>query len=248
MSATIAACFNVYNDAPALRGALEAAVRFFDNIFVIHSGPVGIHSTDGTLDLLREFGIDPKFDDIEKGFGVVRSRLIHECGCDWAFLMDADERFFPLLPMLHCEGTDGWSPGTPYENHLRVEVRNDICNQGDLLRALINNPEYKAIRSTRRHWFDLGMRHPTQNWHIVQDHQLRIVKNEGEIAYRSDVKMHERLIDSRTGEEPHWAAQGDYSGIFHEHFHCAFRKAFPGTKEANERAYQRLERGEPMIQ
>lgn len=247
MSATICAALNVYNDAPALRGALECFSRFFDNIFVIHSGPGGAISKDGTVDVCREFGIDPKFDDIEKGFGVIRTRLIHECGCDWVAILDADERFFPLLPILHCEGTDGWSPGTPYENHLKLEVRDDICNQGALLRALINNPQYKAVRATRRHWFDLGMRRPTQNWHRIPDHQLRIVKNEGEICYRSEVKMHERLIDERTGTEPVFYQQGDYAGPFIDHYHCAFRQAFPGSKEENERRYQRLERGEPML-
>lgn len=248
MSATIAVCWNVHADAKALRGSIEAAARWADNLFILVTPPGGEKNKDDeTCDLLREFGIDPKFDDIERGFGVIRTRLIHECGCDWAMICDADERFFPLLPIMHCEGTDGWSPNTPYENHLKLEVREDICDQGKLLRALINNPQYKAVMSIRRHWFDLGMRRPTQNWHITPDRQLRIVKNEGEIAYRSDVKMHERLIDSRTGTEPRFASPEDYAGVFHEHFHCAFRKAFPGHKEENERRYQRLERGEPML-
>ncbi len=248
MSATIACSINVHRDAPALQGCLEQAARYFDNLFVLVTPPGGEkNKDDDTCDVLREFGLEPKYDDIEKGFGVIRTRLIHECGCDWSMIMDADERFFPLLPILHCEGTDGWNPGMEPRNHLKVEVRDDVCNQGKLLRALINNPEYKAVRATRRHWFDIGMRRPTQNWHITPDHQLRIVKNEGEIAYRSEVKMHERLIDSRTGTEPHFAAQSDYSGPFFEHFHPHYRFAYPGHKEGNEQAYRRLEKGEPMI-
>lgn len=247
MSATIAACLNVFNDAAALRGALESASMWADNIFVIHSGPGGFESTDGTLDLLREFGIDPKFDDIQQGYGVIRSRLIHECGCDWAFILDADERFHPLLPILHCEGGATWSPGQPPHRDLRVTERDSVCDQGKLLRALINNPEFMAVRSIRRHWFDFTMRHPTQNWHHIPDHQLRIVRNVAEIGYQSHVKMHERIIDSRTGKEPHFADGGDYAGPFFDHYHVHFRLAHPGTKERNEDRYRRLEKGEPMI-
>jgi hypothetical protein len=102
----IAACINFYNDADALRGCLETSAAFFDNIYCINAGPGGAKSTDGSIELCEQFGATVVFDDIQKGFGVIRSRLIHDCGCTWAFLLDADERFHHKAPVLHCEGVD----------------------------------------------------------------------------------------------------------------------------------------------
>ena len=243
--ASIALCINVYNDAIALRGLLETGSRYFDNIFAIHSGPGGSKSTDGTIELLESFGINPVFDDIQKGFGVIRTRLIHECGCEWAFIMDSDERFFPQLPVMVCSGTESY-PGVA-EPKLTVEHKRDVIDQGAHVKNLINNPATMALRSTRRHWFDFSMKKPTQNWLDNRDHQLRIVRNVKEIGYEKDRVMHERLLDSRTGKDPAFAPQDDMGGPFHDHFHMAFRRAFPGSKEWNESNYNRLSKGEKMI-
>ena len=69
---------NVYNDVIALRGLLEMSSEYFDELFVVHSGPNGAYSTDGTIELCEQFKVKLVFDDIDKGFGVIRSRLIHE--------------------------------------------------------------------------------------------------------------------------------------------------------------------------
>lgn len=241
---SIALCANVYQDASALRGLLEFGSRYFDNIFIIHTGPGGVLSTDGTVELAESFGATVKFDDIQKGFGVIRTRLIHECGCEWAMIMDADERFFPHINMMDCSGTEEY-PGVA-EPRLSVTVRPELIDQGTRLRSLITRPDINAVRSTRRHWFDFTMRKPTQNWMINRDHQLRIVRNRGEIGYERGRVMHERLIDSRTGNTPTFAEQDDYGGIFYDHFHMHFRRTQPGKKEANEQNYGRLERGEAM--
>jgi len=234
-SPSIAMCCNVYNDAPALRGLLETSARFFDELFVIHSGPGDARSTDGTIELCEEFGVRLVFDDIQKGFGVIRSRLIHDHGCEWGMILDADERFFPMLPEMDCGG-----------DPLRAIPRGLPCHQGETLRRVISDPRAMAIRTTRRHWHDFSMTRPTQNWFEDRDHQLRIVRNVPEIGYEPDRKMHERLIDSRTGRDPAFYEQDDYLGPFHDHFHMHFRKSQPGKKEANEQNYSRLERGETM--
>lgn len=245
---SIAACFNIYNDAPALRGALEASAPYFDNIFIIHSGPGGRKSDDGTIELCEEFGISPLFDDIQKGFGFIRSRLIHECGCEWAFLLDADERFFPALPVMHCFGPDERYPAVPRPN-LTVEKQTTPCQQGRHLKETIEQAPrgVLGIRSTRRHWLDFSMKHPAQNWLVERDNQLRIVRNVPEVGYELGRVMHERLIDYRTNGEPENLKQDDYGGPFHDHFHCHFRRSQPGKKEANEANYARLERREPMV-
>lgn len=244
---SIALACNVYQDAAALRGLLESGARYFDNLFIVHSGPGGARSTDGTIELCEKFGATLVFDDMNNGFGHVRSRLIHDCGCDWAFIMDADERFFPQMKVLECHGDGDWGgPSSPTLPNLTAIEKKDVIDQGDHIKNLIKNPETMAIRSTRRHWFDFTMRRPTQNWHRNQDHQLRIVRNLPEISYASDIRMHERLSDNRTGQDPKFVMQDPVGGPFHDHFHMAFRTAYPGTKEWNEIQYSRLSRGEKM--
>lgn len=242
---SIALGCNVYNDVHALRGLLETSARYFDNLFIVHSGPGGARSTDGTLELCEKFGATIVFDDIQKGFGHIRSRLIHECGCEWVFIMDADERFYPQLPAMTCSGDEHY-PKHPNPK-LTVEHKRDIIDQGAHVKNLINNPETMALRSTRRHWFDFTMKKPSQNWLHNRDHQLRIVRNVKEIAYERDRVMHERLLDSRTGKDPRFVVQDDMGGPFHDHFHLAYRIAYPGTKELNEKNYERLSKGERML-
>lgn len=228
-----------------MRGLLEIGARYFDNIFIVHSGPGGTRSTDGTIELCEQFGVTPVFDDIQNGFGVIRSRLIHDCGCEWAMIMDADERFFPHINMMDCAGSESYPAVSSPQ--LAVTIKPDLIDQGSQLKWLISHPQFDAIRATRRHWFDFTMRKPTQNWMLNQDHQLRIVRNRGEIGYQTDRVMHERLIDSRTGGTPKFAEQDAYGGLFYDHFHMHFRRSQPGKKEANERNYSLLERGEAMI-
>jgi len=103
-----------------------------------------------------------------------------------------------------------------------------------------------AVRTIRRHWLDFTHKNPTQNWMLIQDYQLRIVRNVPEINYISSVKMHERLMDSRTGQDPLHLTENELL-IFHDHYHPFFRNNFPGTKQFNEQNYQRLERGEKTI-
>ncbi len=245
---SLALCCNVYNDVAALRGLLETGASFFDNIFIIHAGPGGARSTDGTIELCEKFGATLKFEDMQKGFGYVRTRLIHECGCEWAMIMDADERFFPQMRVLECEGPDTkYRPGDPPPTHFKVTVTDKVIDQGGHVRNLMKIPTVMAIRATRRHWMDFKMKMPTQNWLRDRDHQMRIVRNVPEIGYVTNVVMHERLLDTRTGKDPVFVPQDDMGGPFYDHFHMAFRIAYPGAKEWNEANYHRLSHGEQML-
>lgn len=240
---SIAACYNVARDAKALRGALEAAQGYFDNIYVLLTPIGGVLSPDDeTPDLLREFGIEPKMGDIQQGYGVIRTRLIHECGCEWAFIMDADERFRPTQEVLKCHGDEKY-PEQQRPN-LRVEKSTTLIYPGQTLKELIKREQTNAVMAVRRHWFDFSHKHPAQNWHKHPDWQLRIVRNRGEIGYDTSVRMHERLIDTRTGSVPEHAVE---ENLFFDHYHLFFRLAYPGHKETNEVNYSRLERGEPMV-
>ena len=94
---------------------------------------------------------------------------------------------------------------------------------------------------------DFSMKKAAQNFSTIKDHQLRIVRNSPHIRYISERVMHEHLVDTRTGETPKFVNQDDVGGPFHDHYHCFFRRTYPGTKEWNEANYSRLERGEPML-
>lgn len=248
MNPTISLCANVYQDAAALRGLLEVGARYFDNLFIAHTGPGGAYSTDGTIELCEQFGATIIYDDIQKGFGVIRSRLIHECGCSWAFLLDADERYWPLIETMECYGTESYP--AQQEPKLTVVHRKEVINQGAQLKEMIKRNDIDSIRSSRRHWFDFAMKRPSQNWfgpNGNKDHQLRIVRNTTDIGYEKGRVMHERLLDYRTGRTPRFAEQDEYGGQFHDHYHLHFRRTQPGKKEKNEENYSRLERGEKMI-
>lgn len=240
---SIALGINVYNDAAALRGLLELGSRYFDNIYVLHTGPGGVPSTDGTIELCHSFGIQPVFDDIQKGFGHIRSRLIHDCGCDWCFIMDADERFYPQIEVITCDGTDRYP--NPMNPKLTVTKKKDVINQGEHIKTQIKDPQLMALRMTRRHWFDFKMTKPAENWQIIWDHQMRCVRNHPDIKFTLD--MHEALIDARTGKAPKFLGQDPIGGPFIDHFHLFFRHANPGHKEFNEANYARLAKGEKMI-
>lgn len=239
---SIAACYNVYNDADALRGSLELAQSYFDNIYVIHSGPDGAVSNDGTIELCESFGIKPVMDNINEGYGVIRTRLIHDCGCDWAFILDADERFYPSLPMMFCNGSERYPEVS--EPDLSVRRSEDLINPGQYLKSMIASTKADAIRSIRRHWFDFSMTRPCENWEIRKDYQLRIVRNKETIIYQTERRMHEHLVDTESGTTPQFREASETGGPFHDHFHMFFRRAKPGHKEGNEEYYARLERGE----
>lgn len=242
---SIALCCNVYQDAPALRGLLELGSRYFDNIFIVHSGPGGARSTDGTIEVCEGFGATIVYDNMDRGFGEIRTRLIHECGCEWAFLMDADERFFPHINVIRCDGTDRYP--NPLDPKLIVTHHKELIDQGANLKVMISNPLFMAIRTTRRHWFDFTMKKAAENWEIIWDHQMRIVRNLPTIGYVRDRKMHEHLIDTRTGVDPVYGSQDPIGGPFHDHFHLFYRRTQPGHKEWNEQNYSRLSRGETML-
>jgi len=243
MNTSLALAVNFHNDANAMRGLLETGSSFFDNIFALDSSPDGRFSTDGSCELLESFGVKPILDDLNKGFGRIRTRLLHECGCEWCCIMDCDERFLPQVQAMTCEGTERY----PAQENPKLLVTKlpDIINQGAHVKNQINNPELMALRFTRRHWCDFTMTKPAENWMTWWDHQLRCVRNHPSIHYT--LSMHEALIDERTGKTPVFLEQDPIGGPHVEHMHVFFRRAYPGTKQFNEENYARLSRGEPMI-
>ncbi|HEX9158536.1 MAG TPA: glycosyltransferase family 2 protein, partial [Syntrophales bacterium] len=65
------------------------SVAFASQIVVVDSG-----STDGTLELARDFGCDV-FVESWKGFGAQKQMAIDRCREPWVLVLDADERIPP---------------------------------------------------------------------------------------------------------------------------------------------------------
>ncbi len=101
---TLGLVANVYNEANALPGWLETHLPLFDDVRVLHSGPQGAYSDDGTIELLEKHYIPIEFCAIDDGFGVVRTKAVRMSPCNWVMLLDADERFHAKLPILTCAG------------------------------------------------------------------------------------------------------------------------------------------------
>jgi glycosyltransferase involved in cell wall biosynthesis len=79
-----------FNEARQLRAVLDS-VTWADELIVVDS-----FSTDGTLEIAREYGariLSEKF----CGFGRLRNRALDAAKHDWVFSIDADERCTPEL-------------------------------------------------------------------------------------------------------------------------------------------------------
>lgn len=238
---TIGLVANVYNEANALPGWIETHLPFFDDVRVLHAGPGGGYSNDGTVELLEKWNIPTEFCAIDDGFGMVRTRALRMSPCDYIMLLDADERFYPLHRSMVCEGN-----GTPqhevdwilqsydfrgvnlpnWENINRLGSELNVtaglpCEQGNRLRQLlahhreIGSP-LDAVATVRRHWHDLAMRRPTQHWKVHPDWQLRIARRSPDIMFDPGTRMHERLVGVANVYHADW--------LFFDHFHFTFKR------------------------
>lgn len=242
MPLTIGLVANVYNEANALPGWLETHTPFFDDIRVLHAGPQGTYSDDGTIEILKAWNIPTEFCAIDEGFGVVRTRALRMMKTDWIMLLDADERFYSTGNILTCDGNstpqneadailqtydfrDLKSMPSNWENvgklgaNLKV-TRLLVHDQGARLRDVLEtNLDAGAVAMIRRHWHDFTFRRPTQNWNTDPDWQLRLVRNSERICFESSTRMHEHLVGYLN------IIYADQKrGPFVDHFHFAFKR------------------------
>jgi len=229
---------NIYQEANALPGWLETHLPYFDDIRILHAGPQGARSDDGTLEILEKWHIPVEFCAIDDGFGVVRTRALRMSPCEYVMLLDADERFYPVLHSMECcgEGTPqqevdwilqsydfrgvnlpNWENVDRLGANLRVN-HTGIFNQGTYLKDILaDRPD--VVITVRRHWHDLGLRHPTQSWHEHPDWQARLVCNSPSIGFDVTTRMHERL----TGATKVFRAE-PVSGPYFDHFHFVYKR------------------------
>lgn len=261
MTVTIGLVANIYQEANALPGWLETHTPFFDDIRVLHAGPGGEYSNDGTLEILEKWRIPVQFCAIDEGFGIVRTKALRMSPCDWVMLLDADERFYPVHRMMTCSGES-----TPHnevdailqtydfrdlktmipnwENIARLGVNlhvhtDDIFDQGKRVRHLISMDSYDAIITVRRHWHNLTFKRPTQNWYTDPDWQLRLVRNSANIYFDPASRMHEQLI----GATKPFRADSRF-GPFFDHFHFTFKRMEQEQRAHDIAIYDKIHVGE----
>lgn len=232
---------NFHNEPHALPGLIENAKAFFDDIVFISSPPAGVEHHEESCQIIRDAGCRLALASVDRGFGVLRTRCIRESRADWVMIMDADERFINPCPEMSCSGTEGYPQFK--EPKLNVSI-NGVFNQGERIRHFIDRMggDCDAIRLSRRHWFnnpdDGSEMKPCQNWHLIPDHQLRLVKNSPFIFYNPDERMHEKILDSRTWAEPRWH---HCDGVYYDHFHCHFKALDQQKNKRDMETYQQLD-------
>lgn len=239
-SITIAATF--FNEANAMPGFLEMAARFADEVLLVDCGPNGAASTDGTLDILRKWGIDPPRWRIDAGFGAVRTQLLHTCKTQWAIIMDIDERINVTMPVLKCEGSEGYPEVQQPKLDVGI-VEPYVYNHREFVQQKISAAEEMGavgVRFARRHWFDMTYRRPTQNWLIKRDWQLRCLKVLPYIGYKSETRMHEHAFDFKRNDGPRYVEDDYLRGPFLEHFHCHFKPMEPEQRQQDIKIYDAL--------
>lgn len=250
---------NVYNEANALPGWLETHLPFFDDVRVLHTGPQGAYSNDGTLEILKKWNIPVEFCAIDDGFGVVRTKAVHSSPCDYVMLLDADERFYPVHRHMSCSGDStpqaevdwilqsydfrgvnlpNWENVAKLGNRLDVDI-GETYNQGARLRGILAELQPDAVVTIRRHWHDLSLRRPTQNWHEHPDWQMRLMRNSPSIYFDPNTRMHERLMGAQK------AYRADMSSaLYFDHFHFTFKRMEYEQRAHDVRIYDAIHAGE----
>ena len=238
---TIGLVANVFQEVNALPGWLETHLPFFDDVRVLHAGPQGQYSTDGTIELLERWRVPVAFCAIDDGFGAVRTRAIRLSPCDYVMILDADERFYHTYRVMVCGGEStphsevdailqtydfrdlktmipNWENVARLGAKLRVDWGAAFAH-GAILREVLAAARPDAVATIRRHWHDFSFRRPTQNWHTDPDWQLRLVRNHESIYFSPDTRMHERLC----GANNIFRADQE-RGPFFDHFHFTFKR------------------------
>jgi len=263
---TIGIVANVYNEINALPGWLESATSFADWVGIMHSGPNGAKSNDGTLELLEKWRIPVQFCPIDDGFGVVRTKTLRMCPCDWVMLLDADERFHRTIEVLTCSGEstppdvvdallydyssqvvqpydaaiDFAACPSNFENIKQLGAKLSVAH-GEVYNQGARLRELlhgDTVQVVRRHWHDFTHKRPTQNWHTEPDYQMRILRNHASIYFAQDTRMHERAVGVHT------TTPADFTrGPFLDHYHCHFKMHEPEQRCYDVAIYNALDKG-----
>ncbi len=238
----VAATFR--DEANALPGFLESASAFFDHIFLADCSMDMTPSTDGSLDIIRKWGLpDPPAWNLSNGFGSVRSQLVHSSPTDWTVVLDIDERMHVTLPVMRCEGEDRYP--AVMRPDLRVTKGLECFNHKQRLIDCILSAEkrgIKTVRFSRRHWFDATYTRPCENWMLIRDFQLRCMKSRSGVGFTEFPRMHERAWDYDLKRDPDYIEDDPIYGPFVEHLHCLYKPMEKDQRQADIAAYDALDK------
>lgn len=220
-----------------------ATAGFFDDVVMIHAPPEGAPPDDESIELVKAAGVRLVHTTINAGFGVVRTRCIRESKASWVMIMDCDERFHPVVPVLRCDGTEGYPQ---FKNpNLTITVLEENYDQGARLKHLIEHESANmdAVCLSRRHWFNEPgkFEKPCQSWSLIADWQLRCVRNTPFVFYSPEHRMHEKILDSRTWGEPRFIRCNQERGPFIDHFHMWAKSQEPAQNQEDLATYKMLD-------
>lgn len=232
----------------SLPGFIEAAEQMFDEIVLVSSPMDGTPADPETIAIAEASGHTLIRDTLSQGFGALRTRCIGYSSCEWVMILDADERMWPTAPELVCTGT-GKFPETLTPD-LHVTQNRRMIDQHANLRNLTHHADAEdalAICLSRRHWFGAPGEwdRPCQSWSPQTgeaDWQLRLVKNSQWVYYDPEVRMHERILDARTGAEPKFIRVTDGS-LYIDHYAHHYRALEPEQNTEDIATYEVLEPG-----
>lgn len=245
MSLTCAA--NFYAEKHALPAFLKMATGgFFDDVVMIHSPPSGAKPDDESIALVQAAGVRLVHTTIDAGFGVVRTRCIREAKTEWVIIMDCDETFPFVAPVMRCEGTERY----PAQKNpkLTVIIDEPEFDYGDRLKHILAHEAHgvDAVCLNRRHWFDEPGKftRPCENFTDIQDPQLRLIRSSSPfIFYDPKFKMHEKILDSRTWAEPRFLRCNQAHDPFFSHHHCFYKPKEAEQNAEDAKIYEMLEKG-----
>lgn len=246
MTPSIGVAATFRDERNALPGFLEMASHFFDAIFLADCSMDMSPSTDGSLDIIRAWGLpDPPLWNLSDGFGAVRSQLIHSSKTDWTVVLDIDERMHVTLPMLRCDGTDRYP--AVLNPSLVVSESGPVFHHREFLLEKIREADrrgVKTVRFSRRHWFDATYTRPCENWMLIRDFQLRCVKSRAGIGYTREPKMHERAWDFGLNRAPDYIEDDPMRGPWIDHLHCHFKPMEAAQRADDIAAYDQLDKSD----
>lgn len=243
MSITIAC--NFFREPNTLPGFFECYSRWADDILMMSCPPSGAPPDEESIEIVKKWGGKLIHGNIDAGYGVVRTRLIQEAETDWVLISDSDERVHANLPVFECHGTGKYPEDSEENVKLSVGILEPAFSQVDMIRSLVKQagPDIFAIRFVRRHWFNWALSRPCQNWVQHPDWQLRMMKREPFIGYASDVPMHEKARNFKTGRDPEFISGNTTHGPFYDHMHMAAKRMEPAQRAEDIKIFDAIHSG-----
>lgn len=245
---TVSAVCHFHAEPNALPGFIAAAERMFDEVVLVSSPMDGTPADEETIAIAEASGHKLIHDTLSQGFGALRTRCIGYSSCEWVMILDADERVWPTAPVLGVTGTGKFPETLTPDVH--VTTQRGTVDQYTNLRNWITHAEADkalALCVSRRHWFGVPGEwdRPCQNWMPIggeADWQLRLVKNTPFVCYDPEVKMHEKIIDTRTWGEPKFLRVSDGS-LYIDHNSWYYKSLEPAQNAEDAAIYEALHPG-----